>query len=234
MSNDVIFERDYTQEVKKIREMTYTQASKDAWDFAVSNDVMKNIGERFRELPHIIIPKNKELFEECEKLLDRFALLHSGKIRSVISYENFDAHIYVELPFFEFHGEDLELFRYVTNCMDMIHFYPIETGGIRLSVSLEYFYDAGDKDAIIAEEVSKHPELVDMLDSTHEEEKEIVMNDPKLRAIIEQLAEGTGLSPEEYYDHFDAMLKEHPEIFEEILEESLDNQRRKIKEQNEE
>ena len=101
--------------------------------------------------------------------------------------------------------------------MDMVHFYTTEGGGIRLSVSLEYFYDAGDKDAIIAEEVSKHPELVDMMGKREDEEKEIVMNDPQLCAIIEKLAEGTGLSPEEYYDKFNEMVREHPEMFEELF-----------------
>ena len=231
---NVIFERDYSQEVREFREKTYTKSSADAWDYAVSEGVMKRIGERFRELPHVIIPKNKVIFEECEKILDRFAFLHAGKIRSIISYENFDAHIYVELPFFEFHGEDFEVLKYLTDNMDMVHFYTTDEGWIRLSVSVAYFYDVGDKDAIIADEVSKHPELVDMMESTHDEEKEIVMNDPKLRTVIEKLAEGTGLSPEEYYDHFDAMLKEHPKIFEEILEKGLKSQRKKLKEENDE
>lgn len=226
---NVIYERDYSQEVEKIREKTYTKSSSDAWDYIMENEIMKKIGERFRELPHIIIPQNKEIFEECEKKLDRFAFLHAGKIRSVVSYESFEAHIYVELPFFEFHGEDLELIRYITQKMDMIHFYTTEEGWIRLSVSLEYFFDAGDKDAIIAEEVSKHPELVDLMGSREDEEKEIVMNDPQLRTIIEQLAEGTGLTPEEYYDQFDAMLKNNPKLFEDILSMGLDNQREKYK-----
>ena len=225
---NIIYERDYSQEVMDFRKKTYTQSTADAWDFVVNKGIMKSIGERFRELPHIIIPQNKLLFEECEKKLDRFAFLHAGKIRSVVSYENFDAHIYVELPFFEFHGEDLELLRFLTNSMDMVHFYTTDSGGIRLSVSLEYFYDAGDKDAIIAEEVSKHPELSDMMCKKEDEEKEIVLNDPQLRAIIEKLAEGTGLSPEEYYDQFDAMLKEHPEIFDELLTKGLDEQRKKL------
>ena len=69
---------------------------------------------------------------------------------------------------------------------------------------------------------------MDMLESTHDEEKEIVMNDPKLRAVIEKLAEGTGLSPEEYYDHFDAMLKEHPEILDTIPEKGLRDQRKRF------
>lgn len=228
---NIIYERDYTQEVKEIRDKTYTKSSADAWDYIVENGIMKRIGERFRELPHIIIPQNKDTFEECEKKLDRFAFLHAGKIRSVVSYESFEAHIYVELPFFEFHGEDLELIRFITQNMDMVHFYTTEEGWIRLSVSIEYFYDAGDKDAIITEEVSNHPELMDMMGSREDEEKEIVMNDPKLRAIIEQLAEGSGLSPEEYYDRFDAMLKERPEIFEEILSMGLDSQRKDFREE---
>ena len=231
---NVIYEKDYSQEVEKIREKTYTKSSADAWDYIMENEIMKKIGERFRELPHIIIPQNKEIFEECEKKLDRFAFLHAGKIRSVVSYESFEAHIYVELPFFEFHGEDLELIRYITQQMDMIHFYTTEEGWIRLSVSLEYFYDAGDKDAIIAEEVAKHPELVDLMGSREDEEKEIVMNDPQLRAIIEQLAEGTGLTPEEYYDQFDAMLKNNPKLFEDILSMGLDNKRKKYLKDNSE
>ena len=214
---NVIYERDYSQEVNEIREKTYTKSSADAWDYIMENGIMKKIGERFRDLPHIIIPQNKKIFEECEKKLDRFAFLHAGKIRSVVSYESFEAHIYVELPFFEFHGEDLELIRYITQQMDMIHFYTTKEGWIRLSVSLEYFYDAGDKDAIIAEEVAKHPELVDLLGSREDEEKETVMNDPQLRVIIEQLAAGTGLTPEEYYDQFNAIVREHPEIFEKLF-----------------
>ena len=228
---NIIYERDYTQEVKEVRDKTYTKSSANAWDYIVENGIMKRIGERFRELPHIIIPQNKDTFEECEKKLDRFAFLHAGKIRSVVSYESFEAHIYVDLPFFEFHGEDLELIRFITQNMDMVHFYTTEEGWIRLSVSIEYFYDAGDKDAIITEEVSNHPELMDMMGSREDEEKEIVMNDPKLRAIIEQLAEGSGLSPEEYYDRFDAMLKERPEIFEEILSMGLDSQRKDFREE---
>ena len=229
---NVIYERDYTQEVREIRDKTYTQSSADAWGYILENEIMKKIGERFRELPHIIIPQNKEIFEECEKRLDRFALMHAGKIRSVVSYETFEAHIYVELPFFEFHGEDLELIRYITNNMDMVHFYTTEEGWIRLSVSLEYFYDAGDKDAIITEEVLKHPKLVDMMERREEEEKDIIMNDPKLRAVIEKLAEGSGFSPEEYYDQFEAMIKDHPEILEDIISRSFDNQRKKNSEEN--
>ena len=229
---NIIYERNYTQEVREIRDKTYTKSSADTWDYIVENGIMKKTGERIRELPHIIIPHNKKIFEECEKKLDHFAFLHAGKIRSVVSYESFEAHIYVELPFFEFHGEDYEVLKYLADNMDMVHFYTTDEGWIRLSVSLEYFYDAGDKDPIITEEVLKHPELVDMMGSKEDEEKEIVMNDPKLRTIIEHLAEGTGLSPEEYYDQFDAMLKEQPEVFEEILSMGLDNQRKTDQEYN--
>ena len=38
------------------------------------------------------------------------------------------------------------------------------------------------------------------------------MNDPHLRAVIEKLADGTGLSSEEYCDRFDAMLRDNLEI----------------------
>ena len=71
-----------------------------------------------------------------------------------------------------------------------------------------------------------------MMERREEEEKDIIMNDPKLRAVIEKLAEGSGFSPEEYYDQFEAMIKDHPEILEDIISRSFDNQRKKNSEEN--
>ena len=43
---NVIYERDYSQEVNEIREKTYTKSSADAWDYIMENEIMKKIGER--------------------------------------------------------------------------------------------------------------------------------------------------------------------------------------------
>ena len=38
---NVIYERDYTQEVREIRDKTYTQSSADAWGYILENEIMK-------------------------------------------------------------------------------------------------------------------------------------------------------------------------------------------------
>ena len=226
---DVIYEHDYADQVKQLREMSHTEVGEQAWNYAVDEGVMKTIGERFRALPHIIIPRNKEIFEKCEKLLDRMAFHRGGHIKSVISYDSFDAYIYLELPFFEFYGESMETLRYISDNVRSVTITPSKNNHIRISVRVNYFEDIGDKDAIIDEEVGSHPELVDMLVRKREEEKALIFNNPELYAMIEQGAEGTGMTPEEWYDYMETMLEKHPEILDKFIEEGLNKKREKIK-----
>lgn len=231
MSNlqDIIYEHDYADQVKQLREMTHTEVGEQAWNYAVDEGVMKTIGVRFRELPHIIIPRNKEIFEKCEQLLDRMAFHRGGHIKSVISYDSFDAYIYLDLPFFEFFEDSMETLRYISENVRSVTITPIKNGHIRISVRVNYFEDIGDKDAIIDEEVSSHPELADMLTRKRNEEKALIFNNPELYAMIEKGAEGTGMTPEEWYDHMEAMIEKHPEILDEFIEENLRKKREKIK-----
>ena len=226
---DVIYEHDYADQVKQLREMSHTEVGEQAWNYAVDEGVMKTIGERFRALPHIIIPRNKEIFEKCEKLLDRMAFHRGGHIKSVISYDSFDAYIYLELPFFEFYGESMETLRYISDNVRSVTITPSKNNHIRISVRVNYFEDIGDKDAIIDEEVGSHHELVDMLVRKREEEKALIFNNPELYAMIEQGAEGTGMTPEEWYDYMETMLEKHPEILDKFIEEGLNKKREKIK-----
>lgn len=229
---DVIYEHDYADQVNLLREMSHTEVGEQAWKYAVDEGVMKTIGERFRDLPHIIIPRNKEVFEKCEKLLDKMAFHRGGHIKSVISYDSFDAYIYLELPFFEFLGESMNTLRYISENVRAVTITSLENGCIRISVRVNYFEDIGDKDAIIDEEIGSHPELVDMLMRKREEEKALVFNNPELYAMIEKGAEGSGMTPEEWYDHMESMLEKHPEILDEFIEERLRKKREKIKSEN--
>ena len=223
---DIIYEHDYAEEKKMMLDFEDTESSRAAWDYTKNAEVMQAIGQRFRELPHIIIPQYKLIFEECEQLLDKMALFHGGRIRSVISYETFDAHIYLDLPFFEFYGEEQETLKYIANNAHSVTIVPSEDGRIRLSVRVDYFEDIGDKDAIIQEEIMKHPKLVELLTKRHEEEKDRILSDPQLYSVLERASEGTDMTPEEWLDFLETVLHEHPEAFMELLEENL-KQRRK-------
>ena len=232
---DIIYEHDYSVEVKAVLEQTYTESHEEAWRYTVNEGVMQAIGQRFRELPHIIIPQNKIIFEECEKLLDYLAFCKGGRIRSVISYETFDAYIYLDLPFFEFNGESLETLKYIVNNAHSVNFVPSDDEKrMRLSVRVNYFEDIGDKDAIIHEEIMKHPELVDLMAKSHEEELLAVLDDPRFRANIEAAAAEIGMTAEEWLIYMDRAAEEHPEILQEFLYEGLTKRRQKVKGETEE
>lgn len=231
---DIIYEHDYAEEKKAILDFTDTETSRAAWDYTMNAEVMRAIGQRFRELPHIIIPQNKLIFEECEQRLDKMALLFGGRIRSVISYETFDAHIYLDLPFFEFNGAEQETLKYIADNAHSITIIPTDEGRVRLSVRVDYFEDIGDKDAIINEEIMKHPELVELLEKRHQEEKELILNDPQLYSVLERAAEGTDMTPEEWLDFLETVLHEHPEAFAELLEDGIKKRREKAKTEGEE
>jgi len=226
---DIIYEHDYTEEKQMMLDFEDTETSRAAWNYAMNAEVMKAIGQRLRELPHIIIPQNKLIFEECEQRLDKMALFHGGRIRSIISYETFDAHIYLDLPFFEFHGEEQETLKYIANNAHSVTIVPSEDGRIRLSVRVDYFEDIGDTDAIIHEEIMKHPQLVELLTQQHDEEKDRILSDPQLYSVLERAAEGTDMTPEEWLDFLETVLHEHPEAFMELLEDNLKQRRKATK-----
>jgi len=222
---DIIYEQDYSELKRDVLELSHTQSSRDAWKYITNEGVMKAIGERLRELPHVIVPQNKAIFEECERRLDRLALDRGGRIRSVVSYEMFDAFLYLDLPFFEFYGEALETIKYIANNARSFSITENEDGTLRLSVRVDYFEDLGDMDAIIEEEIKKHPDLVDMFERRHEEERDAALADPRVYDMVVQLAEGTGMTPEEWFDYMSRAIEEHPEILKEIMDETLDKRR---------
>jgi len=222
---DIIYEHDYAELKQDYYDITDTETSRDAWQYIQDEGVMKAIGERLRELPHIIIPKNKEVFEECERRLDRLAMERGGRIRSVVSYELFDAFLYLDLPFFEFYGKDLDIMKYIAENTRGFSITKNEDGTLRLSVRVDYFEEIGDMDAIIDEEVRKHPELVALFERKEEEEHAAALADPKFYAVVERLAEGTDMTPEEWFESTCRALDAHPEILEELLKITLDQKR---------
>ena len=74
-----------------------------------------------------------------------------------------------------------------------------------------------DKDAIIEEEIQKHPELVDALNASADRERELLMEDPIVSAFLAQAAEQMGVTPEEYLARFEEVWEDDPMTIMELL-----------------
>ena len=77
-----------------------------AFDDAVMTGFFKAYGDIMRSIPKMIVPQDKKNYEELLLKLDALAKRRHGSIRGVVSYERWDSHIYVTLPFFEFSDQE--------------------------------------------------------------------------------------------------------------------------------
>lgn len=73
-----------------------------AFDDAVMTGFFKAYGDIMRSIPKMIVPQDKKNYEELLLKLDALAKRRHGSIRGVVSYERWDSHIYVTLPFLSF------------------------------------------------------------------------------------------------------------------------------------
>ena len=146
-------------------------------------------------------------------------ILHTGDwhlgctLGSEKRFEEFDAFIYLTLRFFEFNEKENQEIAYIYQTARSIAFYPTDDGMMRMSVRYDYFEDVGDMDQIIADVLSEHPEVSEMIEEAHEAELEEMLANPQIYSVLEKGAEQLGVSPEEYLRVIDRIYKEDPQFF---------------------
>lgn len=224
---DLVYEQDYKAFNEQFPDVLDTDIKKAARD--ADNELTLCVRKRFMEMPHIILPEGKENFDACEGKLDRLALTREARIRSVISYVNYDARIILEMPNASFVKFSLEVLDFVTKRAQWIKFETAEDGWIRMIVNIAYFANIGDTSAVVRDEMDNHPEVTDLNDASYEEEKSIMLNKPELSDGIAAAAEQVGLTPDEWYDRMEAFLQANPQIYEEFIEEALKKKRDKLR-----
>ena len=220
---DLVYEEDY----KRIFD-----ANPDVFDNEPKGEAMRaerellaTVRERFKQMPHVILPENQEIFDFCEAQLDRLAMLKQGRIRSIISYVNYGARIDIEFENGKFGGDTLSLLQAVTERAISIKMVVIEEGWIRISFYLPYFETVGDKSAVISEELDENPEAVALQDVAYIEERDAVLSRPELYEVIKKLADEKGMTPEEWYDTMDAMTSQNLDILRSFMDNSLKKRR---------
>jgi hypothetical protein len=90
--------------------------------------------------PEGVVPKDKENYEYLLNRCDDYAKRHHGRIRGVVDYEHWDAHIDLYLRMLEF--DDAEDMAFVKDIGEKAHYLcitPEEGGGFRVHIMINYF-----------------------------------------------------------------------------------------------
>lgn len=228
---DIVFEEDYSNEKLYAEQSDVT--AKRAMSCAVDNGVFRSIDERLQTTPHIINPKNKANYDKAVSYLQYIAMMRGGKIKSVVSYERYEATIDLVLPFHEYSDNLKKYIAFIFETARCVNIYPEKEGGIRLAVRYNYFELCGNIDEIIGKEVAEIPELADALLEHNNAEREAALSNPDIYNMLAPAAERAGMTVEEYYDFFDKAMREHPDEFMEMIIDSLTASREKQTEEKE-
>ncbi|MFQ7748405.1 MAG: hypothetical protein ACLRJV_14605 [Eubacteriales bacterium] len=91
--------------------------------------------QKMDAIPKVIAPEDKENYEYLLNRCDDFAKRHHGRIRGVVDYEHWDAHIDLYLKMLEF--DDAEDMAFVKEIGEKAHYLCItpEEGGGSASIS---------------------------------------------------------------------------------------------------
>jgi len=157
-------------------------------------------------IPKVIVPEDKANYEYLLAKCDEMAKRWGGKIRGIVDYQKWDAHIYLTLPFAEFGcDEELALLKEIAEKSHSVTFSATKDGKVELNIFFYYFQEIADKRAIFEEEILKDNELVALLEKHNEETNEY--KSAVIHWFIEYAVQKTGKSREEL----------SPSIMEEVL-----------------
>ena len=194
--NNEIYEADYTRkdEPSSGNGIDILELAKTTGFFRVYDELMKS-------MPKYINQTDKQNYEELLLRLDALAKRKGGKIKGIVSYEHWDAHIYITLPFFGFvHKDEKELLNDLETKAHSLTFTVTDDGKIQLSVMINYFDEIGDKDAVFSQAIDGNDELIEAITANIEQRKQKIAEHPIMGKIIETAAHNLGITAKEYLD----------------------------------
>ena len=194
--NNEIYEADYTR-----KDEPCSDTGIDILELAKTTGFFRAYDELMRSMPKYINQTDKQNYEELLLRLDALAKRKGGKIKGIVSYEHWDAHIYITLPFFEFvHKDEKELLNDLETKAHSLTFTVTDDGKIQLSVMINYFDEIGDKDALFSQAIDGNDELIEAITANIEQRKQKIIEHPLMGKIIETAAHNLGITAKEYLD----------------------------------
>lgn len=171
MENE-IYERDYQAQ----EDTAKTERANAIFDRAMNGSFLRDYAAAMDAIPKVIVPKDKENYEYLLKRCDEVARRWGGHIKGMVDYHRWESRIELTLPFMEFGNPDeLSLLREISEKAHLVTFTANESGGINLSIMINYFEE------LMTEEHRGYLEY------------EAIMNDDQLAAMLNMPT----LSPED-------------------------------------
>jgi len=133
---NTVFERNYETTEKDDRATAVFERA-----FAPGG-FMEEFTKKMDAIPKVVVPKDKENYEYLLNRCDDYAKRHHGRIRGVVDYEHWDAHIDLYLKMLEF--DDAEDMAFVKDIGEKAHYLcitPEKDGGYRFHIMINYFQE---------------------------------------------------------------------------------------------
>ena len=221
MLENIVYEKDYSDEkaMSKCADRTLFKLEEDILEQAIDGGFFKVYSEAMNAMPKYIVPEDKAAYEDLLPRLDKFARRLGGRIKGVVDYEKWDAHIILHLPYFEITTqEEHELLSDIAKKTHLLDITGTEDGGVRVYIMINYFNEIGDKANLIQESIASDDKLVELLSKRRDEEKNIALSHSLIGAFFEDMAAEMGTSADEFYDMLDDACKKDPDLLDKMFE----------------
>ena len=186
---NTVFERNYEIEEKDDRARAVFERA-----FATGG-FMEEFTKKMDAIPKVIVPEDKENYEYLLKQCDDYAKRHHGRIRGVVDYEHWDAHIDLYLKMLEFDdAEDMALVKEIGERAHYLCITPEKDGGYRFHIMINYFEE------LMSEEYGAYLKYETLME---DEELAAMFDMPELSPEEEAVAQ----SINEILDRFDNETK---------------------------
>ena len=211
MENE-IYEMDYTCPTEETPSYHRTEMEYVLRQHIMDSEFVRKYDEKFKSIPRMINPKQKMIYGRLLNRMNGFAMKHNGRIKGVVDYKNWSAHIYVTLPFFEFtNDEEYELLKQLTDESYRLTFTTTDDGHIQLSIAVEYFYELENTEELVKELFNDDEQLNEIMDEIKKAQVAEVMSMPHVKAFLKRNAKATGMSEQEVFDRMMEIIENEPE-----------------------
>ena len=156
---------------------------------------MDEFTKKMDAIPKVIVPEDKENYEYLLKQCDDYAKRNHGRVRGVVDYEHWDAHIDLYLRMLEFDDpEDMTFLKEIGEKAHYLCITPEEDGGFRVHIMINYFQE------LMSEEYGSYLKYETLME---DEELASLFDMPELSPEDEAVVQLIG----EILDRFDSETK---------------------------
>lgn len=216
---NIVYERDYEKEKPKQANRQRQGVSIAIFNHLMTSETFNAMEDAYIKMPRVVNEAHQAAYDRILDALDQIAKIFGGKIKGEVDYQNWEASIYIILPFIEFSTEEeLKLLGDIANNSQTVTFTPTPDGSVRMKLLINYFDVIGNSNDTLVNEVASCPELAAMLEEADRAEKKQVMANPEIAMLVRLGADSTGVSEIEYLDRLVTFLRNPPEDFTEKVQ----------------